>query len=72
MKMSYFFLSKEYIPWAFRLCGIFQSFCDCYLALQYYFFDVRKSTMTLPWESGIAMGEINKPKQSLDINQRPG
>ncbi|EXJ69789.1 alpha 1,3-glucosidase [Cladophialophora psammophila CBS 110553] len=35
MKMSYFFLSKEYVPWPFRLCGIFQACCDVYLGLQF-------------------------------------
>lgn len=38
MKMSYFFLSSEYIPWPFRLCGIFQACCDCYLGLQFYMY----------------------------------
>lgn len=38
MKMSYFFLSTEYIPWAFRLCGIFQACCDCYLGVQVYMY----------------------------------
>lgn len=38
MKMSYFFLSSEVIPWPFRLCGMFQACCDCYLALQFYMY----------------------------------
>jgi lipid-A-disaccharide synthase-like uncharacterized protein len=38
MKMSYFFLSSESIPVAFRLCGIFQMGCDLYLALQFYMY----------------------------------
>lgn len=38
MKMSYFFLSKEYVPWPFRLCGIFQAICDSYLGLQFYMY----------------------------------
>lgn len=38
MKMSYFFLSKEYVPWPFRLCGIFQACCDSYLGLQFYMY----------------------------------
>jgi hypothetical protein len=38
MKMSYFFLSSEYIPWPFRLCGIFQACCDCYLGMQFYMY----------------------------------
>lgn len=38
MKMSYFFLSAEKIPWAFRMCGIFQMCCDCFLGIQYWMF----------------------------------
>ena len=38
MKMSYFFLSSESIPLAFRLCGIFQMACDLYLGLQFYMY----------------------------------
>ena len=38
MKMSYFFLSNEIIPWPFRMCGVFQACCDCYLGLQFYIF----------------------------------
>lgn len=38
MKMSYFFLSSELIPWPFRLCGIFQACCDCYLGYQFYLY----------------------------------
>ncbi|RMZ84030.1 hypothetical protein DV737_g1307, partial [Chaetothyriales sp. CBS 132003] len=38
MKMSYFFLSSEYIPWPFRLCAIFQTGCDIYLGVQFYMY----------------------------------
>lgn len=38
MKMSYFFLSTEYIPWPFKLCGIFQACCDSYLGYQFYMY----------------------------------
>ncbi|KAJ5099622.1 hypothetical protein N7532_006623 [Penicillium argentinense] len=38
MKMSYFFMSAEPIPWAFKLCGMFQCVCDCYLGIQYWMF----------------------------------
>lgn len=38
MKMSYFFLSKEVVPWPFKLCGIFQACCDCYLGVQFYMY----------------------------------
>ncbi|KAJ5689317.1 hypothetical protein N7462_003709 [Penicillium macrosclerotiorum] len=38
MKMSYFFCSEEVIPWAFKLCGMFQCVCDLYLGVQYWMF----------------------------------
>ncbi|KXT10156.1 hypothetical protein AC579_9748 [Pseudocercospora musae] len=34
-KMTYFFLSEGSVPWAFKLCGLFQAACDCYLGVQY-------------------------------------
>lgn len=38
MKMSYFFCSTDTIPWAFKLCGMFQCVCDLYLGFQYWMF----------------------------------
>lgn len=35
MKMFWFFTSTTEIPWAFKLCGIFQACCDAFLGLQY-------------------------------------
>ncbi len=36
MKMGFFFLSEEgKVPWAFKLCGIFQALCDLGLGWQY-------------------------------------
>lgn len=37
-KMSYFFLSESSVPMAFKLCGLIQTVCDCYLGLQYWRF----------------------------------
>ncbi|KAK0822053.1 hypothetical protein LTR91_014267 [Friedmanniomyces endolithicus] len=37
-KMTYFFLSEGGIPWAFKLCGLFQAGCDCYLGTQYWMY----------------------------------
>lgn len=34
-KMTFFFLSETKIPWAFKLCGLFQWGCDIYLGVQY-------------------------------------
>jgi hypothetical protein len=36
MKLSYFFTSEQVIPWAFRMCGIFQFICDSILGLQFW------------------------------------
>ncbi|KAJ5146444.1 uncharacterized protein N7515_001008 [Penicillium bovifimosum] len=46
MKMSYFFNSTETIPWAFKLCGIFQCVCDFYLGFQFYIFTRNTPTHT--------------------------
>jgi hypothetical protein len=35
MKMFWFFTSPTEIPWAFKLCGIFQAGCDVFLGVQY-------------------------------------
>ncbi|KUI71000.1 PQ-loop repeat-containing protein 1 [Cytospora mali] len=35
MKMFWFFTSTTEIPWAFKMCGIFQAFCDAFLGIQY-------------------------------------
>jgi len=37
-KMTFFFLSDSHIPWAFKLCGLFQAACDSYLGIQYCMF----------------------------------
>jgi solute carrier family 66, member 2 len=35
MKMAWFFTSSTTIPWAFKICGIFQAGCDTFLGVQY-------------------------------------
>ena len=35
MKMFWFFTATSEIPWAFKLCGIFQMCCDMFLGFQY-------------------------------------
>jgi hypothetical protein len=34
MKMFWFFTATTQIPWAFKLCGIFQMCCDSFLGIQ--------------------------------------
>lgn len=37
MKMGFFFMSEPgKVPWAFKLCGIFQACCDVGLGAQYW------------------------------------
>lgn len=36
MKMFWFFTSTTEIPWAFKLCGLFQAACDSILGIQYF------------------------------------
>ena len=38
MKMFWFFNATTEIPWAFKLCGIFQMFCDLFLGLQFWLY----------------------------------
>ncbi|KAI8630147.1 hypothetical protein F5Y19DRAFT_474534 [Xylariaceae sp. FL1651] len=35
MKMFWFFTATTQIPWAFKLCGIFQAICDALIGVQY-------------------------------------
>jgi len=35
MKMFWFFTSSTQIPWAFKICGMFQACCDSFLGVQY-------------------------------------
>lgn len=35
MKMAWFFTSSTQIPWAFKICGLFQAGCDAFLGVQY-------------------------------------
>ena len=44
-KLTYFFLSEGGVPWAFKLCGLFQAACDCYLGVQYWMFGEGNSIM---------------------------
>ncbi len=47
MKMIWFFTSTSEIPWAFKVCGVFQASCDCLLGLQYFFFETQAGAQLL-------------------------
>lgn len=42
MKMFWFFTSVTEIPWAFKICGIFQAGCDVLLGVQYLMYGDRE------------------------------
>lgn len=39
MKMFWFFTATSEIPSTFKICGIFQATCDCFLGLQYFMYE---------------------------------
>ncbi|PKY03892.1 hypothetical protein P168DRAFT_290999 [Aspergillus campestris IBT 28561] len=61
MKLSYFFCSSEVIPWAFRLCGMFQCACDFYLGVQFWMY-TRSSE-----DAGIPRGQPASWNEEKDI-----
>ncbi len=60
MKMFWFFTSTTEIPWAFKLCGIFQAGCDLFLGLQY-----------IMYGSGDAVASRDLPMASWGGNRNP-
>ena len=56
LKMSYFFLSNDLITWPFRLCGMFQACCDCYLGVQFYMYGT---------------GATNIPAVDVNMSEKP-
>ncbi|KAM3086456.1 hypothetical protein ACMFMG_000590 [Clarireedia jacksonii] len=44
MKMFWFFTATSAIPWAFKLCGIFQMCCDLFLGVQYWMYGEGNTT----------------------------
>lgn len=58
MKMFWFFTATSEIPWAFKLCGIFQMCCDLFLGLQYWVYGDGESQQRLPARAnGIPLSE---------------
>jgi hypothetical protein len=48
MKMFWFFTSTTSIPWAFKVCGMFQAFCDALLGVQYFMYGREASKAQAP------------------------
>lgn len=62
MKMFWFFTSTTEIPWAFKLCGIFQAGCDAFLGVQYLMYGngegkIKSDNDSAPHPHWAGMGE---------------
>lgn len=54
LKMFWFFTAKTEIPWVFKVAGIFQGSCDCFLGVQYFMYgDGSGGTLTGSIKSGL-------------------
>jgi hypothetical protein len=45
MKIFWFFTATSEIPLAFKICGIFQACCDCFLGIQYFIYGEGENTV---------------------------
>lgn len=66
MKLSYFFLGSQVIPWAFRLCAMFQCVCDFYLGFQFWLYN-SPSTPTRAASSPIERESWGHDEKDNDI-----
>ena len=57
MKMGYFFLSADdRVPWAFKVCGVFQALCDVVLGGQWWVFGEGEEVGGLESGRGVEFG----------------
>jgi len=67
MKMFWFFTATSEIPWAFKLCGMFQACCDSFLGIQYWMYgDGPPATTGL----GLGLKDHISPVDGLNIPYR--
>jgi len=67
MKMFWFFTATSEIPWAFKLCGIFQACCDLFLGFQYWMYgDGPQGTVGM----GLGLKDHLSPIDGLNIPHR--
>ena len=68
MKMFWFFTATSEIPWAFKLCGIFQMCCDMFLGGQYWVYgDGGGSTLK---EHGMKMGNRTSNGMRTQVGEK--
>lgn len=64
-KMIFFFYKDSGdVPWAFKICGVFQACCDCYLGIQYYMYG--------DGEEGYGRGQRHAAMEMSDAPWMPG
>ena len=64
MKMFWFFTATSEIPWAFKLCGIFQMCCDSFLGVQYLVYGDGEASVRK--EHGISISRARTPMGEKD------
>ncbi|POR35039.1 Putative membrane protein, partial [Tolypocladium paradoxum] len=78
MKIFWFFTATTEIPLAFKVCGIFQAGCDCFLGIQYYLYGEGEDTVKEhpmeegQWSSAYKPGGNRPQSRSLSPSRRPG
>jgi hypothetical protein len=81
MKMFWFFTSTTTIPWAFKLCGMFQAACDSFLGVQYLMYgdgEAASKSEPLPaWQHELqpngfttASGHVNQPGRRTSTTEK--
>jgi len=50
LKLTFFFIADSDIPWAFKLCALFQAACDAFLGVQYYWYGEGEQVSYTPRE----------------------
>ncbi|TVY40121.1 PQ-loop repeat-containing protein [Lachnellula subtilissima] len=65
MKMFWFFTATSEIPWAFKLCGIFQMCCDSFLGVQYWVYGDGDSSAIK--EHGHGINRARTPMGEKDV-----
>ena len=79
LKMLWFFTTTTEIPWAFKICAMFQATCDCLLALQFLMYgDVEREIKELLWSLGLlpssfqpSYSGVRTPSRSLTPSRWP-
>ena len=75
MKMFWFFTSTTDIPLIFKVCGMFQASCDCFLGVQYWMYGEGETVIKehpmieQPWSP--QRSSMHAPARSLTPTRRP-